>query len=396
MNADTPAPAAPAPPAASVAPPSTPLRTALLALPMLALTLFFSTGGKLPGAPRELAAFIITYLFINALFILMIHTGKTDRYRAIFFVTYAVLFSVSFIAHMLESRGSMSAGDEEALAGRIPFCHIVTTMTLIPAALSKTIIFWGTMTKAYASIAGMLLIWIGASLALGRGWCSWGCFFGGWDDGFSRLRRKAVIRNIPAKWSYLPFAVLIAVALISAAIFEPVYCTWICPFKAVSEYTPVTDVKTAAQAGIFITLFGGLAIVLPVLTRRRMQCSLLCPFGAMQSFTNYINPFEVRVDPAQCKKCGLCVRDCPTFSLDTRSLEGGGAKISCVKCGKCVDECPRHAAFFHIKGTPLLRTVRVYRTLFIYAAFLFMAVFAGGTTQKGIHVLINLVTTGRI
>jgi ferredoxin len=178
-----------------------------------------------------------------------------------------------------------------------------------------------------AAPSSLLIIWIGASLALGRGWCSWECFFGGWDDGFSRLRRKAVIRNIPVKWSYLPFAVLIAVALISAAVLEPVYCPWICPFKAVSEYSPVTDVKTAVQAGIFITLFVGLAIVLPILTRRRMQCSLLCPFGAMQSFTNYINPYEVRIDPAQCRKCKLCIRDCPTFSLDEKSLEGGGDQV---------------------------------------------------------------------
>ena len=383
-------------PAAPAAAPSSPLRTVLLALPMLLLTFFFLSGGKVLHEPKVLAAFIITYAFVNVLFILMIHTGKTDRYRAIFFITYAVMFSVSFISHMIEARGAMSVSDDEALAGRVPFCHIVTTMVLIPAALSKTIIFWGSMTKTYASIASMLIIWIGASLALGRGWCSWACFFGGWDDGFSRLRRKAVIRNIPVKWSYLSFAVLIAVALISAAVMEPVYCPWICPFKAVSEYSPVTDVKTAVQAGIFITLFGGLAIVLPVLTRRRMQCSLLCPFGAMQSFTNYVSPYEVRIDPAQCRKCKLCIRDCPTFSLDEKSLEGGGARFTCVKCGKCVDSCPRGATYFHIKGTPLLRNAKIYRMLFLYSAVLFMAVFGGGTVQNAVLRLINLATTGRI
>ena len=383
-------------PLASAAMPSSPLRTALLALPMLLLTFFFLSQGEGLQGPKGLAAFIITYSFVNVLFILMIHTGKTDRYRAIFFVTFAVMLSVSFIAHMLEARGSMSVSDDEALAGRVPFCHIVTTMTLIPAVLSRTIIFWGTMTKAYASVAGMLIIWIGASLALGRGWCSWGCFFGGWDDGFSRLRRKAVIGNIPVKWSYLSFAVLIAVALISATVLEPVYCPWICPFKAVTEYPKITGLKTMVQAVIFITLFLGLAIILPILTRRRTQCSLLCPFGAMQSFTNYISPYEVRIDPAQCRKCKLCLKDCPTFSLDEKSLESGRTRCTCVKCGKCVDRCPRGAAYFHIKGTPLNRHAQSQRLLFLYSAALFMAIFGGGTIQNAVLRLINLATTGGI
>jgi len=383
-------------PEVKAGPPRRPLRTALLALPMLLLTFFFLTGGRLPSDPKSLIALVVTYAFVNVLFVLMIHTGRTDRYRATFFVIYAVLFSVSFIAHMIDARGSMSIADDEILAGRTPFCHIVITMTLIPAALGKTIIFPGTITKAYASVAGMLVIWIGASLALGRGWCSWGCFFGGWDDGFSRLLKKPLIRNLSPKWSYLPYGVLLAVALTSAAVLSPTYCVWVCPFKAVSEYVPVTSVETLIQAIIFITLFAGLAVALPFLTKRRTQCSMLCPFGALQSFTNPINAFEVRIDPAQCKKCRLCVNNCPTFSLDQGSLEGKGAGITCVKCGKCVDACPRGAAYFHIRGTPLLRSAETGRLLFLYTAVLFMTTFAGGTIQNALMRIMNLLVTGRI
>lgn len=105
---------------------------------------------------------------------------------------------------------------------------------------------------------------------------------------------------------------------------------------------------------------------------------------------------DERVDPGRCKKCKLCITNCPTFSLDEKSLEGGGSKISCVKCGKCVDNCPRKAAYFHIKGTPLLRNVDAYRMLFLYVAVLFMATFAGSTVQNGIVRLISLLTTGWI
>ena len=50
---------------------------------------------------------------------------------------------------------------------------------ILPAVLNKTIIFPGSLLSVFAPIAGMLMIWIGASLALGQCWCSWTCFYGG-------------------------------------------------------------------------------------------------------------------------------------------------------------------------------------------------------------------------
>ena len=388
MKTDSPVPSQ-APPKRRI------LRTALLSLPMLMLTLFFLTGGRLPSEPVRLAALAITYLFLNTLFILMIHTGKTDRYRAAFFIPYALLFSVSFITNMIETRGSISINKEEILECRTPFCHIVIPQTVIPLALSRTIVFPGTLTKFHASVASMLVIWLVASLALGRGWCSWACFFGGWDDGFSRLLRKARLKISDARWRLASFAVLLVVALWAAAALEPTYCAWLCPFKTVSEFESVISFKILVQTGIFLSLFAGLVVALPILSKRRVQCATFCPFGAFQSFTNKVNVFEVRVDPDRCKRCKLCFKACPTLSLDETVLEGKGVRMTCVKCGKCVDTCPRGALYFHAKGTPLDRTAQGGRVLFLYAAFLFAAIFAGDTMQSGILRILNLVTTGR-
>jgi ferredoxin-type protein NapH len=158
-----------------------PGKSFLLALPMMLLTLMMMSGGRIPSDPQRLFVFMITWLFFNLLFFLMIHTGETDRYRAAAFITFALLFIVSFISHMFEARGSMSLSQEKIILCEVPFCHLVIPMTLIPAALTKTIIFPGTIIGGYASIASMFVLWIGASLSLGRGWCSWGCFFGGLD-----------------------------------------------------------------------------------------------------------------------------------------------------------------------------------------------------------------------
>jgi ferredoxin-type protein NapH len=371
-----------------------PGRAALAALPMLLLTAFMFLGsGGIATDPLRLVPMLVTFALVNVLFFLMVRTGKTDPYRAVFFVSVAVLFVVSFIAHFMEARGSMSLSQAELIRGRTPFCHIVIPMTIIPAALTKTIIFPGSILGPY-SIATMFALWIGASLALGRGFCSWGCFFGGLEDGFSRIRRKAVIRSIASRWTYMPYAVLVAMVLSSALLLSPVYCQWLCPFKTVTEYDEVTSFNTFIQALIFVSLFAGLVVVLPVLTRRRTQCGLFCPMGAFQGFTNKINPFEIRIDRASCKDCGKCVRECPTFSLDEAGISRGQTRISCSKCGKCVDLCPTGAVRYHVKGTPATANPSRARTLFIYPAFLFLAVFGGSLIQDGLYRVLRLLSTG--
>jgi polyferredoxin len=371
------------------------LKTLLICLPMIIITSMMLSAGKVPTDTAHLIAFILTFFLVNAIFFLMIRTGETDRWRSILFVIYAVCFVISFITNLIEVRGSMAVSQADMIEGLTPFCHIVIPMTLIPAALTKTIIFPGTILGTKHAIAGMFILWIGSSLALGRGFCSWFCFFGGMDDGFSRLFRKARVKNVNPKWTYLPYAVLLLIVLGSAITLAPFYCEWLCPFKTVTEYPAITSAKTVIQAIIFISLFIALVMVLPALTRRRTQCSLFCPMGAFQSFTNKINVFEVRVDPEKCIKCNKCIQTCPTFSISEETMAKGKTAMTCMKCGKCIDACKQKAIFYHIKGTPLdVGKAEIYRRLFLYPAFIFLATMSGGFVQDAIVKIIKLITTG--
>ncbi len=202
--------------------------------------------------------------------------------------------------------------------------------------------------------------------------------------------KRPVLKMIGGKWTYLPFAVLLIVVLTAAVSLSPTYCTWLCPFKTVTEYVQVTSVKLVVQTVIFLSLFAGLVIVLPILTKRRTQCSLLCPFGAFQSFTNKVNPFDVRIDPDRCVKCGRCIQVCPTFSMDKESVDGGHSRITCVKCGKCVDACPKAAISYHVKGTRFPVGTNRHRLLFLYPAFLLLTTMAGHNFQDVIVKIIKL------
>lgn len=368
----------------------------LITMPMALMTAFMFVGGIKPVDPLQLAGTAVAWAFYNTVFFLMVKTGGTDRYRTVLFVTIALCFILDFTAGLIETRGSRVLSAADAAEGRTPFCHIVIPFTIIPAVLTRTIIFPGSMLEGFANIGTMLVIWLGGSLVMGRGWCGWACFYGGLDEGFSRLAKKRRIGRIDGRWLYLPFAVLAAMVLLSLATLAPAYCVWLCPFKAVTESPAVDSLVGWLQTGLFVALFLALVVVLPFLTKRRIQCGLFCPFGAMQSFTNKMNVFEIRIDREKCRDCGLCIEGCPTFSLDERTIKEGRTRLTCVKCGRCVDICPRGAARYHLKGTPVKAAAGRARMLFLYPVFLFTAVFTGGMVAGAVWRLLRLLATGRL
>ena len=368
-------------------------RSLLLTLPILLWSLLmFSRVMMQPGRAPKLAA-LATLLFMVALFFQMVRTFETHRWRRYFFVALGFLFPVGFIWELIALRGSMSIPVERMLSGDTPFCFLVIPMMIVPAALTGTIMFPGSILPTASNphaIAAMVALWLAATLVLGKAWCSFGCFFGGIEEGFSAIARKARIPKLDPRWRWMPWAVLAAVVLLTAALAEPMYCTWLCPFKAVTEYPQVRNVETAVQAGVFLTLFLGLVVILPVLTKRRTQCSFLCPFGAFQSLFNKTGIFEVRIDKSKCKPCVLCEKACPTLSIGKDSIESGQPRLSCMKCGACVDSCVRGAAVWHIKGTEVGSSPERARLMHLYPAWGFAVMFGGGIIAGALTHLFGL------
>jgi ferredoxin-type protein NapH len=373
------------------------LNTSLLMIPMIIFLFVFIARGR-PDFSNfaSTISFLIPFLFLGTLFFMILYTGKTDSYRAVGFVVLALFFALTFIVNLVKMRGSMTFSEEELLSCEIPFCHIVTTMIIIPAALTKSIIFPGSILTGFASIGSMLVIVIGISIALGRGFCSWGCFFGGWDDGTSRILKKPVIRKINSAFKWMPFAVLLLVSLWAAATLSPVFCKWLCPFKTVTEFQKITTPLVLVQTISFVSIFIGLVVVLPILSGKRIQCATFCPMGALMAFANKINIFNVAIDKEKCNSCYTCTSTCPTLSIDKKDIENGRPSITCMKCGKCIDKCSKQAIHYHIKGTPTNKRLTLARTLFLFPAFTLLVIFTGDSMQYGITLLIKLFTSGSI
>lgn len=369
-------------------------RSLLLTVPMLLWTLlmfmrFFQTR----ELSQKLGA-VIAGIFFVTLFYLMMKTGRTYRWRRVFFVTLGVLFPIQFIHEVMVMRGTMGIPIEEMIAGRTPFCHLPIPTIILPAALFRTVVFPGSLLPnggmSEGGMFSMVAIWLGVSLVIGKGWCSYACFFGGIEEGAAAVFKRARIRKIDPRFRYVPWAVLLAMVLLSLALFEPAYCMWLCPFKAVSEYVAARNVTGMVQNGIFIVLFAALVIALPLLTKKRTQCSFFCPFGAFQQLFDKLSVFEVRIDKSRCNDCNLCQSSCPTMSITKESVAEGRALMSCTRCGACVDACTKHAAVWHIKGTQVDVKPERARLMFLYGAWAMSTMFASNIIVGGLRVIIHL------
>jgi ferredoxin-type protein NapH len=375
-------------------PPRSWSRALLLTLPIVLWTLLMSMRGLMqPGRALQLAS-ALTAAFMIAMFFMMMKTASTYQWRRWFFVALGLLFPIGFIHNVMALRGSMGIPIEEMIAGRTPFCYLPIPLLILPAALTKTLVFPGSLlprggiTGGMAAMAGL---WLAITLVVGKGWCSYACFFGGIEEGMAALPKKAQWKKLDPRLRLVPWAVLLAMVLLSLALFEPTYCLWLCPFKAVSEYVAARNAVGMVQNGIFVVLFAALVIVLPLLTKKRTQCTFLCPFGAFQSIFNKTSIFDIKIDRTVCSPCVLCQKSCPTMSLNDESIKKGETLMSCMKCGACVDVCPKGAAVWHIKGTQVAVKPERARLMFLYAAWATAAMFGGSIITEGLTTILQRV-----
>lgn len=396
------------------------------------LLLLLSTFVMTPHVMNDtrLVASAVWTLYLTFMTFMILRTGRTRPWRSIFFIVYAFSFILIFISDLIAERGSMSLTQEIIDANETPLCPVAIPQLILPALLRKLLIFPTQIVSGhYGGFWAVFFMWVVGFLAMGKGWCSWGCFFGGIDEGFSKLLRRPLLstKNMPPRLRYLPYAVLLVVVVWSFLALEPSYCVWLCPLKLVTEYPSVDSPVAYIQAIIFITLGMGLLVILPILTKKRTQCGLFCPLGAMQSVASTINPYRVRIDRDACNGCLKCKTACPTFSVVTVDNEEGDALAdpsstapapiidrSCTHCGECMSVCPQGAIDYALIGVPkarssghdevspwwkrLLHTPRQVflevfeaRTLFVFTAVVFGATLSGDFVTRTLAGFIALL-----
>lgn len=297
---------------------------------------------------RLIAGTILAYF--SLLLFMMLYSGNINRWRKLFFTTYAVFFAVGFIWYTMGDRGHMWLLDSEMLYSQAPMCHMVAPVLILPLLFLKRFIFF---TPLASGLSFMILVLV-ISIIYGRAFCSWGCFYGGQDELFSSLpkTKRWRLKNIPRGVRYFAFGLLAFIVLHSLATLSPTYCIWLCPFKTTTEFVEVNSFIRVIQTFIFVALWVMLVIFLPFITKKRMQCGIFCPMGAFLSCFDKITLFKVKIDKEKCSRCHHCISICPTFSMTEETIEKGKPSITCCKCGACLSACPKQAIGYGVKGIP--------------------------------------------
>ena len=275
------------------------------------------------------------------------YTGRVSFYRRIFFSVSALAFLLHFKLSLFGEIAASSCFKET------PFCHIAMAPYFLNylyqqylAVISGGWKLWGPLTLGAA--------WLFLTLAIGRGWCSWACFYGGIDDGLSALPRRPLIRT--GRWAFklrdLPAALLVFLLLASFAYLLPVYCLWLCPFKLTSVFMDADAGPRRLQYALMLAALAALVLG-PLLTKKRIFCSYLCPFAAWQAFWGRLNPFRVSLDAEKCSGCLKCAAACPMLAI--KELPGGnpGILAYCNLCGQCLGACPSAALRYTVLGLEL-------------------------------------------
>lgn len=262
------------------------------------------------------------------------YTGRVSFYRRIF-------FSVSAVAFLLHFKFSLfgKAFDPSCFKDT-PFCHIAMAPYFLNylyqqylALMSGGWKLWGPLTLGAA--------WLFLTIGLGRGWCSWACFYGGIDDGLSAAAEKPLIKI--DRWALkardLPAALLVFMMLVSLAYMLPAYCLWLCPFKLTGSFLDQQGYLKGLQYALMFLAIAALVIA-PLLTKKRVFCSFLCPFAAWQAFWGRFNPFRLSIVKEDCTGCSKCVAVCPASAISCAPGEKAEILPYCNLCGQCLGACP--------------------------------------------------------
>ena len=357
-------------------------------------------------------ALFLLFLFVRMTFSEHKKMGSGVIYRRIFQTVFAVGFCIAFISDLYSERGSMAITSQALSNSELPFCHIAIPQVLLPLLVTKNIIFPARIAGHYAAVASMILIWLVCTLTLGRGWCSWVCFYGGWEEGFSHAAKKQRLKLLPKNRELreFHFGFLFFVILASLCELACIYCEWFCPFKLVTEFSPIDSIPSLIATVMFIGLFLGLAVVLPILTKKRTQCSTLCPFGAFASLTDRFSLFQMKIDTTKCTGCMKCASTCPFSAIDIKTIQDkkGHPELTCAKCGECVAVCPQKAITYslrfgknvcgcvHNQAKPKTAAGRVFQELlhpaqlFRFAAFTFAVIMSSDFMIKSLNLIAGI------
>ena len=184
-----------------------------------------------------------------------------------------------------------------------------------------------------------------SALLLGRAFCGWFCWFGGYQElvawGIGDRLKIKMPRHVLLYLGAIPFV----------SLGLKVYYTWLVNWLVgvpasfsfnLANVEPWGGQQTGISILITLVLYGP---VLMVVFGRRAWCRHLCPIGALLRVFSKVRPSTVRLVNDDCIGCGVCNRVCD-MEIDVMGELKAHSEVrstNCIACFKCTDECPKGA-----------------------------------------------------
>ncbi|MCD4671923.1 MAG: 4Fe-4S binding protein [Anaerolineaceae bacterium] len=194
-----------------------------------------------------------------------------------------------------------------------------------------------------------MLVFVSA-LLLGRAFCGWFCWFGGYQElvawGIGKFQIK-IPRRVLLYLGVIPF---VALAL---KVYGALLSNWLVRgfpdafIFRLADMEPWGGQQTGISILITLVLYGP---VLIYIFGRRAWCRYLCPIGALLKVFSSVSLGKVRLVNDECIACGKCDRSCDMQVDVMGELEAHGEvrSLNCIRCFKCIDVCPQGAIAFSL------------------------------------------------
>lgn len=331
--------------------------TAMLVALENAITAHFARP-HMPVVPMLFVFPLLGGIVVSLSLFLIFSTGKVFPTRRLLFSFFTLITIVAWGAAVIGKLGTLLEPQNITLIKgkpvlpdgryfmRPPPCPIAAAY-VAPAYFLRGLMPYPT-TPGF--LIGIFLYWLISVLLFGRAFCSWLCPFGGIDDFFSQLSKRArlSLKNLEREW--LNYRMVFFFLLVGGAVLlgKAIFDEWICPIQAF--YTPPMVHNSKGIFKAFVITGGALIflVVLPILTKKRFFCTYLCPLGGINGYFGVLSPFQVKKDHARCIGCLECERKCPLLVKFNAQGFKGDLMADCTRCGECIDVCDDRALSYSI------------------------------------------------
>ena len=202
----------------------------------------------------------------------------------------------------------------------------------------------GVINAAFVFWASMFV----SALLLGRAFCGWFCWFGGYLElvewGIGSKLKIRIPRRVSLYLGLIPFVALAAKA------YNSLLVNWLQEFPSqfifrLADTEPWGGQQTGISILITAVLYGP---ALFFIFGNRAWCRYLCPIGALVKIFGRSGLGKVRLMSDECVGCGICNTTCKMRVDVMRELKDYGEVRSpdCIVCLECTDKCPKGAITF--------------------------------------------------